>query len=253
MHTGRLGTLIGFGIQVCAGGAGLIWPESKWIGWTIFAIGSATVAISLAIWFLGNYRLRSPFSRRVEDAPQALTAPRSADPSAQNRRYISDFDRDRIAEALHQLSNLLNDEIVPMGHKAGQLASRWDGQRSDIEMMERLVAELEVLRTNADTAEQKIFREIYPMYQDYSQELHDIMHTNRGDQPLKKVSDAAFKMMKAVKTYVHATKTAPSTQAGVQVLVGYPYQNLLDASHKLNGWSGECRQRIDAKRKDLSR
>jgi hypothetical protein len=54
MQTGRLGTLVGFSLQVCGAGAAMIWPNEKWIGVAIFAVGLVTAVISLIVWFKSN-------------------------------------------------------------------------------------------------------------------------------------------------------------------------------------------------------
>jgi hypothetical protein len=70
VQIGRLGALTGFSLQVCAGGAALMWPNDKWIGVVIFCVGTLTLLISVALWFRANYRPRLPWVRRSESSPQ---------------------------------------------------------------------------------------------------------------------------------------------------------------------------------------
>lgn len=54
MRIQTLGTLVGFGVQVCAGAAALIWPDKLWIAYGTMAIGVAIAAGSLLWWLAAN-------------------------------------------------------------------------------------------------------------------------------------------------------------------------------------------------------
>lgn len=75
MQTGRLGTLVGFAIQVCGGGTAMIWPNERWIGILIFAFGVVTALVSTAAWFRSNYRARLPWTKREEGRPSEADQP----------------------------------------------------------------------------------------------------------------------------------------------------------------------------------
>lgn len=84
MQTGRLGTLVGFSLQVCGGGAAMIWPNEKWIGIWIFALGAVTAVISVIVWFKSNYRARAPWTKKGGPEPEA-----SAQQPIQSPRPVS--------------------------------------------------------------------------------------------------------------------------------------------------------------------
>src|SRR5258708_1483427 len=80
MQTGRLGTLVGFSLQVCGAGAAMIWPNEKWIGVAIFAVGLVIAIISLIVWFKSNYRARIPWTRKeVSSGPLPAPSPSLVD------------------------------------------------------------------------------------------------------------------------------------------------------------------------------
>jgi len=63
MQLGRLGALIGFSLQLIGGGAALIWPDAKWIGQGLVALGSATLVVSLLMWLCSRCQFRVPWQR----------------------------------------------------------------------------------------------------------------------------------------------------------------------------------------------
>jgi hypothetical protein len=54
-HVGRMGTLTGFALQICAGGAALIAPDEKWIGWTLASFGALVFVVTLIWWLRENW------------------------------------------------------------------------------------------------------------------------------------------------------------------------------------------------------
>lgn len=65
MQLGRLGSLVGFSVGCVGAGVQMIVPDPKFYGWSLIAIGGATMAVSLVWWFFANYRIRWPWTARA--------------------------------------------------------------------------------------------------------------------------------------------------------------------------------------------
>jgi len=65
-YVGRFGTLIGFACQICAAGAAVIWPDQKWVGWSLFVFGGLTLAVTFIWWLRTNRAHLRDWVKRVE-------------------------------------------------------------------------------------------------------------------------------------------------------------------------------------------
>ena len=54
----------------------MIWPNERWIGILIFAVGTITAVISVIVWFRSNYRARLPWIKLEENRVPAADKPR---------------------------------------------------------------------------------------------------------------------------------------------------------------------------------
>jgi hypothetical protein len=65
-HVGRMGALTGFALQICAGGAALIAPDEKWIGWTLASFGGLVFIVTLIWWLHANWAPFKSGRKRLE-------------------------------------------------------------------------------------------------------------------------------------------------------------------------------------------
>jgi hypothetical protein len=65
-HVSRFGTLAGFACQICAAGAAVIWPDQKWIGWSLFIFGGITLIATFIWWLRVNKAHLRDWVKRVE-------------------------------------------------------------------------------------------------------------------------------------------------------------------------------------------
>lgn len=81
-----MGGWVGFALQICAGAATVLWPNEKWLAWSIFIAGTALLLASLAWWFFANYRIQR------KGASADVGAQWSVPPaeSLSGRRYVNE-------------------------------------------------------------------------------------------------------------------------------------------------------------------
>lgn len=65
MQSGRLGTLVGFGLSAIGAGIALVDPPMKGAGWTFITLGVCVIALALPSWIYSNRKLINAWAARV--------------------------------------------------------------------------------------------------------------------------------------------------------------------------------------------
>jgi hypothetical protein len=173
--------------------------------------------------------------------------------------YYSSSDKERIAEALYKLSEVLNKQLAQVVNDSYEILRWWEknrsnraDQRPDID---QFLARLDGLRKLEVESYRSIYFEgLLKDYQTYSGLLQDILQTPQveREQPIAAWGIAANNFFDAITTFKAAFSPVDArTREGLVDLIN-PTRDVFDnATGQLNAWTVLCKQRIEAKRKAL--
>lgn len=161
--------------------------------------------ITFGVITLGGFIWQAMYHRAQATPSPAIASDIGAWQPLKPSRYYSQADKERIAEALFELSQLSNKQLTKLAEEAERLYVPWEthGANLDNETVARTEAELANLRKETEAVRDAFYVTWLRDYQDYAEDLRPVLYFEElgGIHPIVKFSEALQRFQGALEIY----------------------------------------------------
>lgn len=206
----------------------------------------ASVALAGVVW--QHYQTSPASSAEQTQPPSAAAQQVETTPT----RHYSSADKDRIAEAFHQLREILNNEADPLQLEVQRIWQGWSQRQSkpsdtplDIDnTIERLAA----VRAEAARLSNVMFKDTLNLNKSYEPLLKSVL-AYRTPDPLRELYQHADRIRGALESTSVIYQDSPNKPNEIATVVLRILDPFAETNSRVNGWIHDTLRRIEEQEK----